>query len=85
VAGGCAGTISHDSALDLWEVGDVNPAKIHITVPRAHRVQRDVPAAYELHCEDLAADEVTEIEGVRWSHSNARSTNVTLPRSRPIY
>jgi predicted transcriptional regulator of viral defense system len=61
---GARGVISRDSALGLWEVGDVNPAKIHITVPRAHRVQRAVPAAYELHREDLAADEVTEIEGV---------------------
>ncbi len=61
---GVRGVISRASALDLWEVGDVNPAKIHITVPRAHRVQRGVPAVYELHREDLAADEVTEIEGV---------------------
>ena len=61
---GVRGVISRDSALDLWEVGDVNPAKIHITVPRAHRAQRSVPAAYVLHREDLAADEVTEIEGV---------------------
>jgi predicted transcriptional regulator of viral defense system len=61
---GVRGVISRDAAMDLWEVGDVNPAKIHITVPQAHRVQREVPAAYELHREDLAPDEVTEIEGV---------------------
>lgn len=61
---GVRGMISRDSALDLWEVGDVNPAKIHITVPRAHRAQRSVPAVYELHREDLTGDEVTEIEGV---------------------
>lgn len=61
---GVRGVISRDSALDLWEVGDVNPAKLHITVPRAHRAQRSVPAAYELHREDLVADEMTQIEGV---------------------
>ena len=58
------GVISRDAAMDLWEVGDVNPAKIHITVPQAHRVQREVPAAYELHREDLPHHDVTEIEGV---------------------
>ncbi|MGI8755493.1 MAG: type IV toxin-antitoxin system AbiEi family antitoxin domain-containing protein [Acidimicrobiales bacterium] len=61
---GVRGVISRDAAMDLWEVGDVNPAKIHITVPQAHRVQREVPAAYELHREELAPHEVTEIEGV---------------------
>ena len=61
---GVRGVISRDTALDLWEVGDVNPAKIHITVPQTHRAQRKVPAAYELHREDLDADDVTEIEGV---------------------
>lgn len=61
---GVRGVISRDTALDLWEVGDVNPAKIHITVPQAHRAQRRVPAAYALHREDLDAADVTEIEGV---------------------
>ncbi len=61
---GVRGVISYDSGLELWEVGDVIPAKIHITVPREHRVQREVPAVYELHREDLAAEEVTDVEGV---------------------
>ncbi len=37
---GVQGVLTHDTALDLWDVGDVNPAKIHITVP-----QRSSPAA----------------------------------------
>ncbi len=45
--------ISHASALGLYELGDVNPAKIHITVPRAHRPRRKVPTLYVLHREDL--------------------------------
>jgi predicted transcriptional regulator of viral defense system len=61
---GIRGVISHNTALDLWDVGDVNPAKIHITVPRAHRPQREVPPAYEVHREDLDARDVTAIEGV---------------------
>jgi predicted transcriptional regulator of viral defense system len=61
---GVRGVLSHETALDLWEVGDVNPAKIHVTVPGAHRTQREVPASYVVHREDLAAVEVGEIEGV---------------------
>jgi predicted transcriptional regulator of viral defense system len=32
--------ISHDTALDLWDLCDVNPAKVHVTVPAA-----DAPAS----------------------------------------
>jgi predicted transcriptional regulator of viral defense system len=61
---GVRGVISGETALDLWEVGDVNPTSIHITVPRSHRPQREVPAAYALHRVDLDPVDVTEIEGV---------------------
>ncbi|MEX1142694.1 MAG: type IV toxin-antitoxin system AbiEi family antitoxin domain-containing protein [Thermoleophilaceae bacterium] len=61
---GARGVLSHETALDLWEVSDVNPAKIHITVPSAHRTQREVPATYVVHREDLDAGEIGEIEGV---------------------
>ncbi len=61
---GVGGVIGHASALDLWDVSDVNPAKIHITVPRLHRVQRAVPTGYVIHREDLDSSDVTDIEGV---------------------
>lgn len=61
---GAEGVLSHATALDLWEVSDVNPAKVHVTVPRAHRPQRAVPDAYVVHREDLAASEIDAIEGV---------------------
>jgi predicted transcriptional regulator of viral defense system len=58
------GVLSHETALELWDVGDVNPARINITVPSAHRTQREVPASYVIHREDLDAGEISEIEGV---------------------
>jgi predicted transcriptional regulator of viral defense system len=61
---GARGALTHETALDLWDVSDVNPAKIHITVPRAHRPQRDIPKAYVIHREDLDPAEVTAIKGV---------------------
>jgi predicted transcriptional regulator of viral defense system len=42
---GVRGVISRDTGLDLWEVRDVNPTKIHLAVPRSHRPQREVPTA----------------------------------------
>lgn len=61
---GVRGVLSHATALDLWDVSDVNPAKLHITVPRSHRPQRAVPAAYVIHREDLPDADVDGIEGI---------------------
>jgi predicted transcriptional regulator of viral defense system len=61
---GAQGVLTHETALDLWDVSDVNPAKIHIAVPRTHRPQRQVPKAYAIHREDLDPSEITSIEGV---------------------
>jgi predicted transcriptional regulator of viral defense system len=61
---GAEAAISHETALDLYGLGDVNPAKIHITVPRAHRPRRQVPVQYRLHREDLREDEATLYEGI---------------------
>jgi len=58
------GVISHASALGLYELGDINPAKIHIMVPRAHRPRREIPALYVLHREDLEPDDLTTHEGI---------------------
>jgi predicted transcriptional regulator of viral defense system len=61
---GVKGVLSHATALDLWDVSDINPTKIDITVPRAHRPQRALPSAYVIHREDLAPGEIEAIEGV---------------------
>jgi predicted transcriptional regulator of viral defense system len=61
---GAHGILSHETALELYELSDVHPAKIHITVPRGHRVRRGVPSAYVLHHEDLDPDQITTYEGI---------------------
>lgn len=61
---GVRGVLSHETALDRYELSDVNPDKIHITVPRHHRVRRAVPAQYVLHREDLRAQDTTAHEGI---------------------
>lgn len=61
---GVRGVISHDSALVLHGLSDVNPARIHVTVPRRHRILRRVPALYVVHRADLAPREVEHVGGI---------------------
>ncbi len=58
------GTLSHDTALDLHELCDINPAQIHITIPTVYRLQKPVPKLYRIHHEDLEKGERTFHEGI---------------------
>lgn len=58
------GRISHESALDLYGISDVNPARIHVTVPQGYRTHREVPTLYALHQEDIALADRESFEGV---------------------
>ena len=58
------GTLSHDTALDLHELCDINPAHIHITIPTMYRLQKPVPKLYRIHRSDLEKGERTFYEGI---------------------
>jgi predicted transcriptional regulator of viral defense system len=49
------GVISHATALDLWDLCDVNPAKVHVSVPKSERIRRKTPPEYEVHVRELDA------------------------------
>ncbi len=59
-AGG--GHISHESALGLWELADVNPRLINVTVPR--RIRRVGGSLYRLWIAELPQGDVDEHLGV---------------------
>jgi predicted transcriptional regulator of viral defense system len=62
---GVEGALSHETALDLYELSDVNPAKIHVTLPKRYRLRRrQAPQAYRFHHEDIEASDVTRHEGL---------------------
>lgn len=56
--------LSHETALDLHDLCDVNPARIHITVPAGYRLRRIVPPMYQLHERDLDDSDVAMHEGI---------------------
>ncbi|MEO8452713.1 MAG: type IV toxin-antitoxin system AbiEi family antitoxin domain-containing protein [Gemmatimonadota bacterium] len=58
------GILSHGTALSLYEMSDVNPAKVHITLPAGFRIQRRVEPYLAVHMADLPATDITAFEGM---------------------
>lgn len=58
------GTISHDSALLVHELCDINPIRVHLIVPRTYRISRAAGELYAIHHADLDETEVTRIDSV---------------------
>lgn len=56
--------LSHETALLVFGLSDVNPAKVHLTVPKRARLRREKPSWVTIHRADLAPHELTEHEGV---------------------
>jgi predicted transcriptional regulator of viral defense system len=59
-----AGVVSHESALTIHELSDVSPARVHVTLPTAVRIRRQVPKGLVIHYADLAPEDVERVEGV---------------------
>jgi predicted transcriptional regulator of viral defense system len=46
--------LSHETALDVYGISDINPNRIHVTVSKERRLRRTGGEAYVIHYEDLA-------------------------------
>jgi len=57
------GVYSHQTALSLHELSDVNPAKIHMTVPVRFRKNSATPPILVLHYGDLAHGDIEAAAG----------------------
>ena len=62
---GVRGVLSHESALTLYELSDVSPAKVHITLPPSLRIRRTIPRHLVIHHADLAPTDIRVVEGVQ--------------------
>ncbi len=58
------GAISHESALALHALADVNPSRIHLTVPRDNHPRAAGAQLYRLHRRDLPATDITSVGGI---------------------
>lgn len=58
------GVFSYETALSINDLSDLNPSKIHMTVPRSFR-RREVPEILVLHKGDLKPDEIEDKSGFR--------------------
>lgn len=59
------GVYSHQTALSLYDLTDLMPSKLHMTVPTKFRRMAEIPAILELHFADLSPSEIEEREGYR--------------------
>jgi predicted transcriptional regulator of viral defense system len=61
---GGIGVLSHESALALHQLSDVNPSMVHITIPRTHRIRRAVPRYLVVHQGVLGPEEWETIDAI---------------------
>lgn len=58
------GVISHESALLLHGVSDVNPSHVHLTVPRDNHPRAAGGELYRLHRRNLPAKDAADVDGI---------------------
>lgn len=56
---------SHETALLMYGLSDLNPEKIHMTVPKKFRKGTDIPKIIFLHKFDVPASDTKTINGLR--------------------
>lgn len=57
------GVYSHETALSIYELSDLNPAKLHMTVPMHFRRMSEVPKGLVLHKKNLEPSDIVQREG----------------------
>src|ERR1017187_5495400 len=60
------GAYSHQTALSLYELSDLNPAKLHMTVPTHFRRSSAIPSILVLHYADLPDEDVQASQGFEY-------------------
>ena len=59
------GVYSHQTALGLYDLTDVMPSKLHMTVPRTFRRNSEIPRVLVLHFADVPQHDIGIARGVR--------------------
>ena len=61
------GVYSHKTALSLYDLSDLNPAKLHMTVPSDFRRNGEIPGILVLHYADLPKSDVQAGSGFKFT------------------
>src|ERR1700675_2142460 len=61
------GVYSHHTALNLYDLSDLSPAKLHMTVPVDFRRNSEIPGILVLHYADLPASDVQTAQGIKFT------------------
>ena len=61
------GVYSHQTALSLYDLSDLNPAKLHMTVPTDFRRNSEIPGILVLHYADLPEGDVQTAQGFKFT------------------
>ena len=61
------GVYSHQTALSIYELSDLNPAKLHMTVPNRFRRNSEIPGILVLHYSDLPASDMQAAQGFKFT------------------
>ena len=61
------GVYSHQTALSLYELSDLNPSKVHMTVPTDFRRNSDIPGVLVLHYADLPESDLQAAQGFKFT------------------
>jgi predicted transcriptional regulator of viral defense system len=56
--------LSHETALGVYGISDVNPVRVHLTVPKHARLRRQKPKWIVIHRDDIPPSDVTTHEGL---------------------
>ncbi len=59
------GVYSHQTGLVIHELTDLQPARLHMTVPDKFRRRSSIPDILVLHRQDLQKEDVIDMEGYR--------------------
>jgi hypothetical protein len=61
------GVYSHHTALTVYDLSDLNPSKLHMTVPMGFRRNSEIPGVLVLHYADLPESDVQTAQGFKFT------------------
>ncbi len=76
------GVYSHQTALSIYDLSDIMPSKLHMTVPRKFRKGSKIPLVLRLHFGDLETSEIEERAG--YSVTRPLKTILDVIKAREI-